>query len=53
MSEDKPMIAAGASPGPSVDRTGAPVVDPTKNVLDLVHYSFDRLISEMISTVRR
>lgn len=26
----------GSSNGPSVDRAGAPVVDPTKNVLDLV-----------------
>ena len=31
-----------ASPGPGVDRWGTPVVDPTKNVLDLVRAAIER-----------
>jgi hypothetical protein len=31
-----PGEAVGESSGPAVDRQGAPVIDPTKNVLDLV-----------------
>jgi hypothetical protein len=34
--------AGTASPGPGVDRYGAPVVDPTKNVLDLVRAAIER-----------
>jgi len=33
----------GSSQGPSTDRHGAPVVDPTKNVLDLVEAAVDAL----------
>lgn len=33
---------AGQSNGPAVDRAGAPVVDPTKNVLDLVSAAIQR-----------
>jgi hypothetical protein len=32
----------GSSPGPGVDRFGVPVVDPTKNVLDLVSAAIKR-----------
>jgi hypothetical protein len=32
----------GQSPGPSVDRYGSPVIDPTKNVLDLVAAAIER-----------
>ena len=38
-SEDRP---AGSSPGPGVDRYGVPVIDPTKNVLDLVRAAIQR-----------
>lgn len=34
---------SGSSMGPSIDRTGAPVIDPTKNVLDLVEASVRRI----------
>jgi hypothetical protein len=33
---------SGQSAGPSVDRTGAPVIDPTQNVLDLVAAAIER-----------
>jgi hypothetical protein len=35
-------VPAGGSQGPSVDRTGAPVIDPTQNVLDLVRAAIER-----------
>jgi hypothetical protein len=34
--------APGSSPGPAVDRTGAPVMDPSPNVLDLVEAAIQR-----------
>jgi hypothetical protein len=37
-----PERAPGSSPGPAVDRTGQPVVDPTQNVLDLVNAAIKR-----------
>lgn len=36
-------MLSGASAGPSTDRTGAPVIDPTKNVFDLVVASVKRI----------
>ena len=36
MTEQRAAAGGTCSPGPSVDRYGAPVIDPTKNVLDLV-----------------
>lgn len=33
---------AGSSPGPGVDRYGVPVIDPTKNVLQLVEAAIQR-----------
>jgi hypothetical protein len=40
-STDDPA-SASSSPGPSVDRHGTPVVDPTQNVLDLVRAAIER-----------
>lgn len=34
---------SGSSEGPAVDRAGVPVVDPSKNVLDLVKASIERI----------
>lgn len=43
MATGNPADAApGSSPGPAVDRTGQPVVDPTQNVLDLVNAAIRR-----------
>ncbi len=41
MTEHEPP-QRGSSPGPSVDRYGQPVVDPTRNVLDLVSAAIER-----------
>lgn len=38
-----PGAPTGNSPGPGVDARGVPVIDPTKNVLDLVEASIGRL----------
>jgi hypothetical protein len=35
-------VGTALSPGPGVDRFGAPVIDPTKNVLDLVRAAIGR-----------
>jgi hypothetical protein len=37
-----PEDSRGSSPGPGVDSSGTPVIDPTQNVLDLVHAAIDR-----------
>lgn len=42
MSEGRLPLAGTESPGPGVDRYGTPVIDPTKNVLDLVGAAIQR-----------
>jgi hypothetical protein len=39
---DREPPPRGTSPGPSVDQYGQPVVDPTRNVLDLVSAAIER-----------
>lgn len=39
---DAPTPAAGSNPGPSTDRYGRDVADPTPNVLDLVRAAIER-----------
>ena len=39
---NRELPPTGGSPGPGVDQYGQPVVDPTKNVLDLVSAAIER-----------
>ncbi len=52
MTEHAPPPRRGSSPGPGVDQYGQPVVDPTRNVLDLVSAAIERQddLREMEST---
>lgn len=43
MTTPRPMTVRGSSPGPGVDSSGSPVIDPTSNVLQLVEAATQRL----------